>query len=172
MAQALPFDDDSFDAVMAISTVHQWTDLPRGLAELRRVARKRVLVMTSDPDAFCRYWLCDDAPALREKEAPRFIPMAELAALMGGTARVIPVPVPLHCTEGFNEAYYARPEALLDPQVRASQSCWLRLAPEAGADALARLKADLQNRAWDARYDALRTQAFYDSSWRLVVAEL
>lgn len=170
-AQALPFDDGAFDAVMAISTIHQWTDLPKGLAELRRVARKRVLIMTSDPEAFRRYWLCDYAPALREKEAPRFVPISELVALLGGSARVIPVPVALGCTDGFNEAFYGRPEALLDPQVRASQSCWLRIGPEAEAEAIARLKADLDSGAWDARHSALRTQAFYESSWRLVIAE-
>ncbi len=170
-AQALPFDDDVFDAVMAISTVHQWTDLPKGLGELRRVAGKRVLIMTSDPEAFCGYWLCEYAPALKEKEAPRFIPLPELARLLGGSVRVIPVPVAFACTDGFNEAFYGRPEALLDPRVRASQSCWLRIGAEAEAEAVARLKADLESGAWDARYGALRKQAFYDSSWRLVISE-
>lgn len=170
-AQDLPFDDDSFDAVMAISTIHQWTDLPRGLGELRRVARKRVLVMTSDPEAFGRYWLCAYAPELLVKEAPRFAPIKDVGALLGGEVRARPIPVTLHCTDGFNEAFYGRPEALLDPQVRAAQSCWLRIGAEAEAAAVARLKADLADGTWDARHGALRTLPAYESSWRLIVAE-
>jgi SAM-dependent methyltransferase len=171
-AQALPFDDASFDAVMAISTIHQWTDLQSGLAEMRRVARNRVVILTSDPIAFCTYWLCEYAPALKEKEAPRFIPIPALAALLGGKVTSTPVRVPLHCTDGFNEAFYGRPEALLDARVRAAQSCWLRIGPHAEAAAVARLAEDLESGAWDARYGALRTLPAYESSWRLVIAEM
>src|ERR1044072_4589924 len=37
-AASLPFDDDSFDAAMAIATLHHWADPAAGLRELRRVA--------------------------------------------------------------------------------------------------------------------------------------
>ena len=39
VAEALPFRDDEFDAALAVLTIHHWTDLARGLAELRRVTR-------------------------------------------------------------------------------------------------------------------------------------
>jgi ubiquinone/menaquinone biosynthesis C-methylase UbiE len=51
MADSLPFDDDSFDASMAMVTVHHWPDRSKGLQELRRVTREQVIVMTFDPDA-------------------------------------------------------------------------------------------------------------------------
>ena len=48
--RSLPFDDDAFDASLAAFTVHQWADIDRGLAELRRVTRGPVVVLTCDPD--------------------------------------------------------------------------------------------------------------------------
>ena len=44
-AESLPFEDQSFDAAMAVATVHHWQDPIAGLREMRRVAR-RVVVFT------------------------------------------------------------------------------------------------------------------------------
>ena len=78
VAEALPFDDDSFDAAMAMITVHQWSDLERGLAELQRVARGPVVILTFDPDAMLDFWLADYVPEVFEAERPR---MPKLSAL-------------------------------------------------------------------------------------------
>src|SRR3954463_6120965 len=58
-AESLPFDDQSFDAAMAVSTVHHWQDPVAGLREMRRVARRVVVFLfdTSDPGQF---WLTRD----------------------------------------------------------------------------------------------------------------
>jgi SAM-dependent methyltransferase len=166
-AEDLPFDDDSFDAAMATVTVHQWSDPARGLAELRRVARGPVAVLTFDGDALDRFWLADYAPQLIEEERRRYPAVAAVAAALGSSAEVIDVPVPIDCSDGFTEAFYARPESLLDPAVRAAQSAWNFVAdPEA---AVTRLRADLASGAWDVRYGHLRTQPSFAGSLRLVV---
>ncbi len=94
VAEALPFDDDAVDAAMAMLTVHQWPDPVAGLAELRRVARGPVVVLTFDPDAFDRLWLMTYAPELRAVEARRFPPIATLVAPLRPGTEVHPVPVP------------------------------------------------------------------------------
>ena len=161
VAEALPFDDDSFDAAMAMITVHQWSDLERGLTELQRVARGPVVILTFDPDAMLDFWLADYVPEVFEAERPR---MPKLSAL-GGEATA--VPIPLDCVDGFIEAYYGRPEAFLDPEVRAAQSAWEKTGADVGPG-LTRLAEDLRSGAWDARYGDLRRQPEYIGSLRLI----
>lgn len=161
VAEALPFDDDSFDAAMAIITVHQWSDLERGLSELRRVARGPVVILTFDPDRLLDFWLADYVPELLEAERPR---MPALGAL-GGEARA--VPIPLDCADGFIEAFYGRPEAFLDPRVRAGQSAWEKTGVDVGPG-LTRLAEELESGAWDARYGDLRERPEYVGSLRLI----
>ena len=123
-AERLPFDDDSFDAAMATVTVHQWPDLDRGLRELRRVARGPVVVLTFDTDALAGFWLRDYVPEVIAVERRRFPAIARIAAGWAATSTAT-VPLPHDCADGFSEAYYARPEALLDPAVRRAQSGWM-----------------------------------------------
>jgi SAM-dependent methyltransferase len=169
VAEKLPFAADSFDAGMASFTVHQWADLAAGLAELRRVVRGPVLILTCDPGALDRFWLVAYAPEAIAVEARRYPRIDTIVATLGN-AEVLPVPIPLDCTDGFGEAYYGRPETLLDPGARLANSAWSFLAPEIGDRFVADLSRDLASGAWDAKYGALRTQPFFDGSLRLVVA--
>ncbi|MEV4621130.1 class I SAM-dependent methyltransferase [Asanoa sp. NPDC049573] len=168
-AEHLPFDDDSFDAVLASVTVHQWADTARGLAELRRVGRGPVLVLTFDGVALDRFWLADYAPELMTAERRRYPAISTIAAAIGSTAAVVEVPIPIDCVDGFTEAYYARPEMFLDPKVRAAQSAWGFVDEAAITRAVDRLGADLASGAWDARYGHLRTQSEFAGSMRLIV---
>jgi SAM-dependent methyltransferase len=169
-AEHLPVDDDSFDAAMAMFTVHQWPDLARGLAELRRVSRGPVIVMTADPDVIPRWWFADYAPELLANEASRCPPLAAIEAALGGRCTVTDLPVPIDCTDGFMEAYYGRPEAFLDPAVRRAQSCWPFLTRAQEDDVVARLRDDLDSGRWDERYGELRQLPEFNGSLRLVVA--
>lgn len=170
-AEALPFDDDAFDAVMAMMTVHQWSDLDKGLAELRRVSRGPVVVLAGDGDSLPRYWLNDYAPDLIRAEQGRYPAITRIADRIGASAQVRHVPIHLDCTDGFTEAFYGRPERLLDPAVRKAQSSW-RFMPE-GAEArfVESLSADLESGRWDDRHGHLRTQATFESSMRLIVGQ-
>jgi len=169
-AEDLPFDDDTFDAAMATVTIHQWRDWERGLRELRRVSRGPVVILTFDPDALDGWWLHDYVPELFGTEAPRYPTIDEICAVLGGTSEISPVPVPLDCIDGFVEAYYGRPEALLDPAVRAGQSAWQFADADAVAAGLDRLAHDLASGDWDARHGHLRTQPEFVGAVRLVVA--
>ncbi|MEV4539191.1 class I SAM-dependent methyltransferase [Asanoa sp. NPDC049518] len=168
-AEHLPFDDDAFDAVMATVTVHQWADTARGLAELRRVARGPVVVLTFDGDLLDRFWLAGYVPELVTVERRRYPPISAIARAIGSETTVLDVPIPIDCVDGFTEAYYARPERFLDPDVRAAQSAWGFVDSLATARAVDRLSGDLASGAWDARHGHLRGQPTFSGSLRLVV---
>jgi SAM-dependent methyltransferase len=169
IAEALPFDDDEFDASMATFTVHQWTHLDRGLAEMRRVTRGPVVILTCDPALVERFWLNDYAPQVLAAEARRYPPLHAIQAAVGSSATVQNVPIPFDCTDGFNEAYYGRPERLLDDSARLACSAWSFVPAAVRTDYVDHLRRDLQRGAWDSRYGALRSLPEYDGSLRLIV---
>ncbi|HEX5114405.1 MAG TPA: class I SAM-dependent methyltransferase [Pseudonocardiaceae bacterium] len=163
-AEHLPFPDNTFDAAMATFTVHQWQDLSTGLKEVRRVTRGPIAILTCDPNLVRDFWLYDYAPEVLDVEAHRYPTIDSL----GGT--VIPVPVPRDCVDGFNEAYYARPEMLLDPAARQACSSWSFVDEAAQARFTQHLARDLDNGTWDRTHGKLRDQPTYDGSLVLVVA--
>ncbi len=165
-AEALPFPDKAFDAAMAILTIHHWPDKPAGLAELRRVTRGRIVLLTFDPAH--RPWLTDYLPALAELDEAIMPAMADYAKWLGDV-RITPLPVPHDCSDGFLYAYWRRPEAYLDARIRSgSSSFWALDGLEAG---LARLADDLASGVWEARDGHLRGLEAYDAGYRLVIAE-
>jgi SAM-dependent methyltransferase len=164
-AEALPFPDDRFDAAMAVLSDHHWPERERGLGELRRVARRRVVVMQCSLDR--RSWLERDYLVTFRPEGP---PLAELGHHFGMT-RMEPVPIPHDCRDGFLHAYWRRPQAYLDPQVRAGISVF-NLMPEAEVEeAMARLRADLESGEWERRNRDLLGLDELDLGYRLMVAE-
>ena len=169
-AESLPFAGGEFDAAMAMVTVHQWTDLDRGVAELRRVARGPVVILTFDPATLTRFGLGEYAPELLASEATRFPTVDRLREALGGVATATPVPIPVDCADGFMEAFFARPEHFLDDGVRAAQSSWGFIDAPTTARALERLRRDLESGAWDERHGALRSADVYDGSLTLVVS--
>jgi SAM-dependent methyltransferase len=170
-AEALPFPDRSFDAAMAVWTVHHWDDPAAGLAELGRVARGRVVIATWDPAFASGFWLTARyLPRAREHDVGRFPGPAAIGAALGRSLSVEPIPIPRDCADGFIGAFWARPEAYLDPAVRAGIST-LAGAPEGTHDeGLARLAADLESGEWEARFGHLRGVEEVDLGYRLVVA--
>lgn len=169
VAESLPFADAAFDAAMALVTVHQWSDLERGLGEMRRVTCGPVILLVCDPERMHDYWLSDYIPEVREVEARRFPPIARLKAALGGRVDVQPVPVPLACTDGFNEAYYGRPEAFLEEAARLACSSWSLVPPAAVSRFVETLTQDLATGRWDERYGHWRTAPFFDGPLRLVI---
>jgi SAM-dependent methyltransferase len=169
-AESLPLDDDSVDAAMACVTIHHWEDRAAGLAELRRVARGPVVVFTFEL-ADLIPWQLDYFAEPVAIERPRFGSVEEVAAELGGEVRVETLPTPADCVDGFFEAFWNRPEALLDPAVRASQSIWQLLEPGVEERIFERLSADLASGRWDEEHGALRKQDSYEGSLRLVISE-
>lgn len=167
-AEALPFDDGAFDASMAIITIHQWEGLERGLRELARVTRGPIVILAFDPQRLPRFWLGRYAPEIDDVMRRRDPSIDRLTAALG-RLEVHDVAIPLDCTDGFTEAFYGRPERLLDPDVRAAQSSWGFVAPDAVARSVAHLERDLSSGAWDAQWGALRTQPTFVGSLVLLV---
>ena len=170
VAEKLPLDDASVDAAMALVTVHQWRDLAAGLRELRRVARGPVVVLTFDGDALERWWLAEYAPEMLAVERRRYPPIATLVETLGGDCEVRALPIPADCVDGFSEAFFARPEALLDPAVRRSQSAWSFVADDVQARMVERLGADLASGEWDRRFGHWRRLASFEGSLRGIVS--
>jgi SAM-dependent methyltransferase len=165
-AEALPLPDKSVDAALAVLTAHHWADRPAAFAEIRRVARKRAVFFTHDPDAAFG-WLDDYFPGLAGSRYPR---MDEFEVL--GRVTVEPVLVPADCTDGFTAAYWRRPDAYLDEAMRANMSTFALLDDRLVADGAARLSRDLADRSWHSRYASLLSLPELDVGYRLVVAEL
>lgn len=169
VAEHLPFPDDAFDAALASFTVHQWRDLHAGLREARRVTSGPVVILTCDPQALRSSWLTEYAPEVISTEAGRYPQIEDIRSGLGGTVTVTALPIPLQCTDGFSEAYYGRPEALLDPGARLANSAW-SFVDRSVSDRFDReLRADLDSGVWDAQHGHLRTQPTFDGSLRLLV---
>jgi SAM-dependent methyltransferase len=167
-AEALPFADGSFDATMAVLTDHHWPERAGGLRELGRVARRRAVLFTFDPSFSDAFWLTRDyLPGFRSLPG---MTLEEIAGHFGATT-VEPVPIAHDWRDGFLFAFWRRPEAYLDPVVRANISVFARLDPEEVADCLARLRADLQSGAWAERNRDLLERDELDGGYRLMVRE-
>jgi SAM-dependent methyltransferase len=172
MAERLPFRDRAADASLAVLTIHHWDDRRAGLAELRRIALRRVVVFTWDPHARNQFWLTTDYfPELVDRDFARFPTMAQLEQALGAL-RVTPVPIPHDCRDGFLGAFWRRPAAYLDPAVRSGISAFAQAPAEDVQRGLARLAEDLRSGRWQARHGALRERPSLDLGYRLVAADL
>lgn len=169
-ADAIPFDDNSFDAAMAMVTLHHWPDMQKGLQELRRVSRNQVLILTFDPDALHQFWNAQYFPELIEVEKARYPSIQFITDALGGQTTVQEIAVPLDCSDGFQEAFYGRPEAFLDKNIRQAQSAWKFLSPGLEDTLVARLAADLNSGDWDKKYGHFRTQPEFTCALRLIIA--
>jgi SAM-dependent methyltransferase len=169
-AESLPLDDNSVDAAMASITIHHWQPPEAGLAEMRRVARGPVVVFTFEL-AGLPAWQRDYFAEGLAIEMPRFPALDDVAEALGGNVRVEHMPTPADCIDGFFEAFWNRPERILDPEVRASQSMWAILPEGAEERIVERLAADLESGTWDAEHGHLREMSEFDGAMRLVISE-
>ena len=168
-ATELPFRDAGFATALAVLTVHHWADRARGLAELARVARERVVIVTWDPQARLPFWLVDDYfPEIPAIDRQIFPTLDEFRRVLGPLdAR--PLPIPHDCVDGFLGAYWRRPETYLDAGARGAISTFTKLADV--RPGLARLSADLADGTWERRHGHLRARDALDLGYRLLVAE-
>jgi SAM-dependent methyltransferase len=168
MAESLPFEDQSFDAAMAFATVHHWQDPIAGLLEMRRVAR-RVVVFTCDTTERSwhrQFWLTRDY--LPELAASPSGLASELARAIG--AQMEPVLIPWDCVDGFFEAYWRRPEAYLEENVRRGISLWAKVGPEVEQRAVRNLRDDLESGRWVERNRNLLDLDAAELGLRLLIA--
>lgn len=166
-AEALPLPDGAVDAALAVLTVHHWDDQRAGLAELRRVARRRVVV-TYDPAVHTNQWVVRDyVPEIAELEADR-LPYAEVIEILEATPMVLPLT--RQFADGLLGAFWCRPWAYLDPEVRAHMSGFAKVEPAAVDRGMARLAEDLASGEWARRNADLTGAATFDAGFRLLVS--
>jgi hypothetical protein len=169
-AESLPFADGSFDAAMALLTVHHWADMRAGLREMRRVACGRVVLFTWDPQFDDAPWLTQQyVLRIRERDRIGFPSLALLSEALG-RLRTSVVPIPHDCSDGFLGAFWRRPEAYLDERVRDGISGFARLNRQETTEAMDRLGRDLETGEWERRNGYLRRLEEIDLGYRLVVA--
>jgi len=167
-AEAIPLPDKSFDAATAFLTTHHWTDPDAGLREMARISRKRCIFFDHDP-AGLDFWLINDYfPDMR----PMLTPLLdmEIARAVFGELRIVPVPVPHDCTDGFLAAYWRRPEAYLDAGARGAISFFAKM--DNVEPRISMLRQDLADGSWDRRHAHIRDEIAMDFGYRLVIAEL
>lgn len=168
-AERLPFPDQSFDAAMAIMTTHHWRDLRAGLREMQRVARRQV-IFTWDPQWPTKLWIVEEyLPEIGELECSRFAPLPDFQGALN-VHTMTPFPIPWDFTDGYQPAFWRRPEAYLDPAIRAASSTFATLPDSVVEPAIARLSEDLRNGTWQQRHQDLAGRHAIDYGYRLLIA--
>jgi len=168
VAEGLPFADRSFGAALATFTVHHWSDVRGGLRELRRVSRRQVLLV-HDRDLCDYYWITEYFPEILAMPSEQHPSVDQLCRWLD-VIRIETLPIPADCTDGFCSAFWARPEALLDPALRAGSSSLSQLDPVTAEANAGHLRADLASGDWDSRYGFLRRLPEFDMGYRLLIA--
>jgi len=169
-AEALPFRDASFDAVLGILTLHHWQDLKLGLAECRRIARRRIVFFTIDLDVYDRFWLLQEYfPDILALDRAIFPAINTISKTLG-PLDVTPVAIPADCKDGFLGAYWRRPEAYLDPDILAGMSTFSKMSNV--KERLASLRRDLDSGLWEHAHRGMLAADEFDLGYRLVVANL
>jgi SAM-dependent methyltransferase len=165
-AEDLPFEDKSFDASMAILTLHHWRDAAKGLREMRRVTRGNIVIFTFEP-RLSDFWLVDYLPELEALDLRQTPRKADIEAALGPVQRIA-VPIPHDCTDGMLCAYWRRPAAYLDPNVRRSISSFWKIGDV--AQPLQRLDDDLRSGAWERKYARFLARDACDFGYHLLVS--
>lgn len=169
IAENLPFADKSFDAVMAILTIHHWSDLAKGLSECRRVARKKIAILTWNPESD-GFWLTQQYfPQILEIDQKIFPTLSVLQTILG-TVTIENVLVPADCTDGFLGAYWKRPEAYLDDRIRSAMSSFSKIGRV--QETLLKLGNDIQTGKWFTDHSELLKKEYHDVGYRLIIAEV
>jgi hypothetical protein len=150
--------------------VHQWADLTAGLTELRRVTTGPIVLLTGDPDRIQDFWLNDYAPEILAIEARRYPPLDSITTLLGGHTTITDVQIPNDCVDGFNQAYYGRPELLLEPGARQACSSWGFVGEAVATRFIEHLRRDLADGTWDRRHGHLRTRPTFNGALVLITS--
>jgi SAM-dependent methyltransferase len=168
-AEALPFSDNSFDATMALLTIHHWQDQKKCLEECARVTRSRVVILTWDP-ASDGFWLVQDYfPGLLALDRKIFPKIEDIRSVLGDLS-IQPLPIPADCMDGFLGAYWHRPHFYLDSKIRSCISSFSRITVV--EPRLEELREDLAAGVWERKNRQLLMAETLDIGYRLITAEI
>lgn len=168
-ASALPVRSGWADVAMAILTVHHWDDWEHGLEELCRVAPRRI-VLGIDFEVHAQFWLLQEYLPEVLDHTLRCGPSAVVIAEAIGATTSIVLPTYSDLLDGVLGAHWSRPQAYLDPIVRANNSGCALADPDTVAAGMATLEADLASGAWHRRHGDLLARDWIDVGYRLLVS--
>ena len=151
---------------------HHCADLKKGLNELKRVTQNQIIILTFDPDALHGFWNAEYFPELIEIEKKRYPKISKIVKLLGGNVKVKSIPIPFDCKDGFQEAFFGRPEMFLKKEVRDSQSAWSFLSKDLEKNYVKKLSDDLKSGEWDKKFGKYRTKKSFTCALRLIVLRL
>jgi SAM-dependent methyltransferase len=173
-ADSIPLRDRSVDAAMAILTIHHWDDArERGVRELRRVARERVVILTYDAEVSGAMWLISDyLPEVGALDRKIFPPPAQVASWLGDSVEIETIPISRDTPDWMLGSYWAHPERVLDASARAATSGFARMSDQVVTRVVHAVDRDLKDGSWEARHGGLRQLAEYDVGLRLIAARL
>lgn len=173
-ADALPLRDRSVDAAMAVLTIHHWDEgQQRGVRELCRVARDRVVILAFDPEVVAEMWLVRDyMPEVADLDRRTAPSLGTLTGWLDGEVSVESIPISRGTPDWTLMSFWAHPERVLDPEARNGTSGFARLSGDTVQRVVTNVSADLASGQWDARHGHLRNQTEYDGGLRLIVAQL
>ncbi len=167
-ADSLPFEDMSFDVSLAILTIHHWPDLRAGLEEIKRVTRSKIVILTYDPERLADFWNVNYFPKVVEVESKRYPVLGTISSILGSTPKVSKIRIPFDCTDGFQEAFYGRPEFFLKEEVRQAQSAWGFIEKDIEHEYVEHLRSDIQSGEWDRLYGFHREMPFFEGAYRML----
>lgn len=171
-AEKLPLRDQSADAAMSVLSLQHWGDAQRtGVLEMRRVARRTVVIATYDARVSASWWLTADYfPEAAERDRATF-PDPEIIADWLGGARINVVPVPIDITDWMMGSYWAHPERVLDAGARSATSAFAQEDEATVNRVVDAVRSDLNDGSWDRKYGAIRALTTFDTGLRLIVAK-
>jgi len=166
-AESLPFPDGSFSHAMTVLSMHHWSDRAKAFNEINRVATDKFVAISWDPTA-SPFWLTRDYfPEFHAEDLNKFPPLAEFHAHFDDVAISV-LPIPDDCQDGFLAAFWKRPAAYLNPEVRQGISSFSKSTTlDAGLEKLA---ADLESGVWEERNASILESDEFDAGYRLITA--
>ncbi len=170
VAEHIPLASGCAQAAMAILTIHHWSNWRSGLAEMCRVAPRRV-ILTFDPAVQAEFWLVRDYIPQVASHIHRAPLVEQIADEIGSIVDITTMAVPWDCTDGFLSAYWRRPDAYLDPTVRSWSSGLAQSDPDAIRRGIAHLEHDIRTGVWDQRHAEIIPLDSMDTGFRLIISQ-
>ena len=173
-SQDIPLEDNSYDAAMTVLSIHHWhPDQEKGIREMCRVARNKIVIVTFDSKVCQEMWLMKDyMPEVAGVDEESMTPPEKICEWLGPNAEIEVVPTKKDTPDWHFMSFWAHPERVFDPAARAGTSGFSRQPDEVINRVIEELKRDLDSGEWDKKYGELRTLAEYDAGLRIITASL
>lgn len=169
-AEALPFEDNSFDGALMTLCLHHMDDWKKGLREaLRVIGHGPLVIFAFDIEHKADFWLFDYFPEFVNIDKNWSATLAQIAEFveqdLHASFACEAFPLPKDLVDHFAAASWARPENYLQARYRNGISTFSKISEDTIRRGLALLENDLDSGAWTRKYGELLEQEFYDRGY-------